>query len=284
MSLPAVVVLAHDKPRHLHRLISALHPLPVFLHVDAGTPDATAAAMVEDLPDTVRLLPRRPTGWATYGLVDAELAGYRAALETDARHVVLCTGSDYPLARVDVIVETLAGFEGKSWAEVLPLPLKDWGPLGGYDRFVFRNRVVERRREWSPVPRRWPSGLRPAGGSQLKILARDHVERVLGLLADRPELVSYFQQVWIPDETLVPTLLSSPALGLDLARDLVAGPPAWHIDWGKAPTSSPRWLGPDDLPALAAAARRTPRALFARKFDESADALLDVVDEQLRLP
>ena len=46
----------------------------------------------------MRLLPRISSGWASFGLVEAELAGYRAACaETEAHHVVLMTGADYPL-------------------------------------------------------------------------------------------------------------------------------------------------------------------------------------------
>jgi len=284
VSLPAVVILAHAYPQHLHRLVAALQPLPVFLHVDAATPDEVLAAMLFRLPETVQLLPRLATGWASYRLAEAELSGYRAALaQTDADHLVLCTGSDYPLASADQIVATLEGYAGLSWAEIDGLPIKDWGPLRGYDRFLWRNRVRERRREWSPIPRPWPKGLRPAGGSQLKILARRHAEHLLGVLDERPDLVSYFHEVWIPDETLVPSVLSSPFSGIDLSRELVTGPPAWYIDWGSKRSSGPRWLGPDDLPALAAARQRSTPALFARKFDESATEVLDAIDAELRV-
>ena len=284
MSQPAVVILAHANPRHLHRLVAALTPMPVFLHVDASTPDDVFAAMCEGLPDTVRLLPRRRTGWASYALVEAELSGYRAALEqTDADHLVLCTGSDYPLASAEAITATLEGYAGLSWLEVDPLPIKDWGPLRGYDRFLWRSRVRDRSREWSPIPRRWPNGLRPAGGSQLKILARHHAERLLGVLEEKADLASYFEEVWIPDETMVPSLLSSSFTGVDLSGESVTGPSAWYIDWGPKPSPSPRWLGSGDLPALLAAGRRTVPALFARKFDESATGVLDAIDAELRV-
>ena len=283
MTLPAVVVLAHANPRHLHRLVAALAPMPVFLHVDAATPDDVVAAMHEGLPDTVRVLPRLSTGWASYELAEAELAGYRAALaETDADHLVLCTGSDYPLASAHEIAATLAGYAGRSWMEISALPIRDWGPLGGYDRFLWRNRVRDRARQWSPIPRPWPKGLHPAGGSQLKILARHHAERVIGMLDERPELAPYFREVWIPDETMVPSLLSSRFSGVDLSSELVTGPPAWYIDWGAKPNPSPRWLGMADLPALVDARRRSTPALFARKFGESATDVLDAIDAELR--
>jgi hypothetical protein len=283
MSLPAVVLLAHAHPAHVRRLVAALTPMPIFLHVDAATADDVAKAMVQGLPETVRLLPRLRTAWASYGLAEAELSGYRAALaDTDADHLVLCTGADYPLASADQIAATLDGYAGLSWMELNALPIKDWGPLGGYDRFLWRNRVRERSREWSPVPRPWPKGLRPAGGSQLKILARHHAESLLTVIDERPDLVPYFREVWIPDETMVPSLLRSRFSGVDLSAELVTGPSAWYIDWGSKPSPSPRWLGLDDLPALVDARRRSTPALFARKFDESATEILDAIDAELR--
>ena len=94
MSTPAAVVLiAHDKPRHLARLVAALDGLPIFLHVDRNTPDELFHAMTDDLPDRVRLLPRLDAGWARFEVLAAELSGYRAAYqETDAEHIILGTG------------------------------------------------------------------------------------------------------------------------------------------------------------------------------------------------
>ena len=223
----AVVLLAHDKPRLLRRLVEALDTIPVFLHIDARVPGEQHAELTRDLPARVRPVPRFASDWATYQLVEAELAGYREALEhTDAEHIVMLTGADYPLVSAERLVARLAGLRGASWADVWRLPVKFWGPMGGYDRFIFRNRVRDRKRVWSLWPRRWPPGLRPAGGSQLKILARHHVERLLELVDTQPDLVEYFRTVWIPDEVMLPSLLASPAFGFDWESSHVRGPHA----------------------------------------------------------
>src|SRR3954454_16524877 len=88
----ACVVLAHTDPEQVRRLVTALAPFPVFLHCDARTPDDVFARMTTDLPDRVRLMPRRRTAWARWENVAAELDGYRAALvDTDASHVAVLT-------------------------------------------------------------------------------------------------------------------------------------------------------------------------------------------------
>ncbi len=283
----AVVLLAHDKPRLLRRIVGALDGLPVFLHIDARINAKQHAELIRDLPDRVRLLPRLASGWATFELVEAELAGYRAACEsTDAEHFVMMTGADYPLVSVDRLVDRLGGLRGVSWADVTRLPIRVWGPMGGYDRFIFGNRVRDGKRVWSFVPRRWPKGVRPAGGSQLKILARRHVETLLELVDTRPQVVEYFHHVWIPDEVMLPSLLCSPDFGMNWPESHVRGGHAWHIDWGDQPGPHPRILGLEDLSALRASRTRdTAPALFARKFTEDSWPILDLIERELwRLP
>ena len=282
--LPAVVVVAHDKPGQLRRLVDALDPLPVFLHVDAGTDDRTHAAMTDGLPARVRLLPRLAAGWARFAVVEAELLGYRTALaQTQAKHVLLATGADYPLADTASLVERLDATPDTSYAEVRPLPMAEWGPFGGMDRLWLRNTVWRRHRLAWPVPRRIPRELAPAGGAQTKILTRRHAQLVLDVVDDRPDLLAFFRRCWTPDEVMVPTLLNSPAFGADWAVQGGPGPHPWYIDWGDGPAKNPRWLGLDDLPALRGATVRPGLpALFARKFAEDSEALCTAVDAELR--
>lgn len=281
---PAAVVIAHDKPRQLRRLIDAIDPMPVFLHVDANTPAALYEQMTADLPERVRLLPRQRCGWATYGVLAAELQGYRAALEhTDAAHIALLSGADYPLASTRHIEAALAARAGRSFVEFFRLPQRRWPPLAGYDRFYFRNWPWRRRRLLLPIPRRVPAGLRPAGGSPSKILARGHAERLLAVLDARPEIERFFRRAWAPDEVLVPTVLTSPAVSPGWENEVAGSAPAFFIDWGVIPKKNPPWLGPADFDRIAQAARRTDSpALFARKFADDADEITGRIDAELR--
>jgi len=282
--LPAVVLVAHDKPRHLRKLLRALAPLPVFLHIDATTAPAMLERMVADLPDYVTLLPRVRAGWAQFGVLEAELIGYRAALAaTDAQHVILGTGADYPLASVDRITAALAAHPDRSYAEINPLPIKAWGLARGYDRFFLRQRVWRRHRLVSPLPRRIPDGLRPGGGAQTKILTRRHAEIVLDVVDHRPELVEFFRRCWTPDEVMIPSILVSECFGARWDQEGSSEPHRWYIDWAKKRAKNPRWLGMRDLPALREAAERADRpALFARKFADDSVDLTDAIDTHLR--
>ncbi|MGY1709476.1 beta-1,6-N-acetylglucosaminyltransferase [Geodermatophilus sp. SYSU D00758] len=281
----ACVVMAHADPGQTRRLVAALDPFPVFLHCDARTAQETYEEMTRDLPGRVTLLDRRPTPWGSWGSVLAEVDGYRAALDrTAATHVALLTGSDYPIASSAAIAEQLTAVPGRSLTDARPLPLPQWRH-GGFWRLRYRFRAWGKRMLVFPVPRRLPRDVTPAGGSQLKILARQDAEAVVQALDNRPDLACFWRSTWIPDETFVPSVLLSPSLTSGFAARQLLGT-AWFIRWDDAPRKSPPWLTTADLPDLRHIRDTRPQGvpvLFARKFSSEADAsVLDTIDRTLR--
>lgn len=284
----ACVVLAHTDPVHVRRLVEALDPFPVFLHCDRRTSPAVFEQMCRGLPRRVRVLDRQVTGWATWGTVAAELAGYRAALaETDSEHIALLTGSDYPLAGSTEIQAFLADHVGRSFVHWHRLPKPDWGRSGGLARLRYRHRALGKRMLRVPVPRRLPRDVVLAGGSQLKVLARPHARRLLEAVDTRPDLAAFWRSSWTPDETFVHSVLGTPSLVPGWADESVNAL-LWYIGWDDRRRKSPPYLSTRDLAALLAARRASedgPPKVFARKFATDVDThVLDRVDALLRSP
>jgi hypothetical protein len=279
----ACVVLAHADPTHVRRLILALDPYPVFLHCDARTDPDVYAAMSRDLPSRCALLPRISTPWARWPAVEAELSGYRAAIEqSSATHVAVLSGSDYPLHSTRSISKFLAEHSGRSILRVHPLPFDNWGRSGGLARLRFPHSAVGRQIIRFPIPRRLPGDVIYAGASAPKILAREHAQRVLQLAGSRPDLLSFWRRSWCADETFVPSVLNTPVMVPGFA-DHHLNQEVWYIGWNQVRQKSPPWLGVQDFPALRAAAEGGPKAvprLFARKFSTTHDTeVLDLLDE-----
>jgi hypothetical protein len=279
---PACIVLAHEDPEHVRRLVEALDPFPVFLHCDARTPESVFRRMTDGLPDRVRVLPRIRTGWAKWENVEAELAGYRAALaETDASHVAVLTGSDYPIENPGEISALLEAHREQSFIAVHPLPFDAWGRDGGRGRLRYPHWAWRKHMLRLPFPRRTPRHVVPAGGSQLKVLARRHAAAVVDVVDRRPDLVRFWRRSWIADETFVPSVLNSPALVPGFAGEHV--PHAlWWIGWDGTAQKSPPWLTTADagrlLEPIPTAERAVPH-VFARKFSTAKSSdLLDVID------
>lgn len=282
----ACLVLAHGDPQHARRLRAALQPFDVFLHCDRRTDDATAAALVEDLPPTRVVTPRYACAWGAIGLVEAELQGYRQFLEhSSAAHLVVMSGADYPLCSTADIAAFLAEVGERSVADFWPLPFAAWGRSGGLQRLRYRHWAWRKHMIRLPLPRRLPDGVVPSGASVWKILSRRHVEAVLAAVRQRPDLLEFWRRSWSADETFVPTLLRSPVTDVDWEAESVRGE-AWWIGWDGKPRKSPPWLDDDYFDRLAAGAAGEGRpvpALFARKVSTTrTPGLLDRIDTELR--
>jgi hypothetical protein len=282
----ACVVLAHTDPLHVRRLVSALDPFPVFLHCDARTAQPVFDEMSAGLPARVTVLPRRRTPWGSWGNVAAELDGYRAALlGTDATHVAVLSGSDYPLASSQEIAGFLVARRGRSIGWCFTLPKQGWRG-GGYWRLRYRFAVWRKHMLPLPVPRPLPRGVTLAGGSQWKILARHHAEGLLQAVDRRPDLVRRWRRTWIPDETFVYSLLHTPGLVPGWRDEHLTSDP-WVVLWSDGGEGkSPAWLTTADLEVLGSrrcdGSGRDP-AIFARKFATAVDTdVLDRIDRSFR--
>lgn len=307
----AVVVLAHTDPQQFHRLVAALGDAPVFLHCDAKTSAQVYAQLVDGAPRPVTPVKRVSTRLSSWSLVAAELAGLRAALAgSGAQHIAVLSGADYPLLSIDDLYRALVPWEGSSWLWNEPMPYSKWDtprqPNGGLWRvrhrfLTVRDQVMFVRGvpiRW-PLPRAVPAAVELRAGTQWKIYARHHARRLIEVVDDNPDLVRFWRQTVVPDETFAPSLLASPALfGADAlapCHDF-----AWFMDWDSRSPNHPQWLQDrhfdriakvrsappvDPAAARAGAADGRPlrQMLFARKFTTAVSTpLLDRIDAEMR--
>ena len=301
----AAIILAHNNPPQVRRLINALAGLDIFLHCDLRTPRDVFEQMTADASSRVHTIERRRTTLASWSLVEAELAGLRAALEhSSAEHIIVLSGTCYPLVSVSELHEELARWRGRTRMQLLPLPFSWWStprnPDGGMWRF--RRRFVTIRDQTifvGRVPLRTykrpiPGELRLIASQQWKICARAHAKVALQVLDDRPDLVRFWRTTFVPEESALASILASPEL-VGAVSDEVLDDLPWWADWSTG-TGHPRWLDVDDFPVLEAARFATPRdpdavpdrndgleyrSLFARKLTPDL-RLADLIDERLR--
>jgi hypothetical protein len=283
----ACVVLAHGDPEQVHRLVEALDPFPVYLHVDSRTSDDVFRQITSGLPSRCVILPRRPTGWATWGAVEAEIEGYREALSHPGiTHVALMTGADYPLASSDEIRAFLGEHRDESFTMFTTLPYVNWGRSGGFDRLRYRHWARGKRMIRLPVPRRLPADVRFAGGSTSKMLTVEHARAVVRTYDSEPDLAAFWRRTWAPDETFIASVVNTPRFVPGWADHHVSTP-LWWIDWSGARKKSPPWLDETALPSLLARRLADDQAvpcLFARKFStEVSGPLMDELDRAFGL-
>ncbi len=110
MDRVAYLILAHQDPTHLWRLIRSLdHRADFFVHLDRKIDDAQFVGRRS--PGNVRFIERRiAVTWAGFSMVSAILALVDEALGAgnEYSHLVLLSGADYPIKPASAIVEHLA--------------------------------------------------------------------------------------------------------------------------------------------------------------------------------
>jgi hypothetical protein len=302
----AALILAHNDAPMVRRLIAALDGIEIFLHCDRRVPDAVVNEMTGGARERVCLVPRHRSAWAGWSLVEAELGGLAMALQRSvAEHMIVLSGSCYPLVSVDELSDELADWRGLSRMRLVPLPHAGWNtprnPDGGLWRF--RRRFVTFRGQTvfvGGVPlrtyrRRVPPELSLHASSQWKIYARRHAEAWLEVLGQRSDLLRFWRTSLVPDEACAASTLRSSALVGSIVDEVHDDLP-WHIDWGGGLTDHPRFLGERDFTALSSARRAPPRSpasgtaardgyrkLFARKLASRESSLLQRIDLELRV-
>jgi Core-2/I-Branching enzyme len=275
----AYIISAYQRLGQVARLVRRLHAdeTTFFVHVDKKTDDGAYASLLsslEDLP-AVRFLERHSCHWGGFGHVRATLKGIDELLRRGDvfDYAILLTGQDYPIKPNEYIDRFFETQCPKSFMGFSPLPSESWSPSGGLGRIEHRHLRLYGRHFRSPLKRRFPAGLRPYGGGAYWCLSRDCIEYVARFVERRPDVVSFFRHVDIPDEIFFHTILLSSELRGTIVNDNLR-----YIDWTQG--KRPAILRVRDLDAL-----RTSPKLFARKFDVNQDeTVLDLIDRHLLQP
>lgn len=273
----AYIVSAYKLPEQLVRLLQRLRTdeSHFVVHVDRKTDRRVYDEMVSGAEELgcVDFVPRHVCHWGGFGHVRATLKGIDR-LYADGigfEYAVLLTGQDYPILPARVIERRLAESEGRSFMNSWDVPHEGWSGRGGLDR-IERWHLVGRRHLHVSLPRsrRLPGGLVPFGGGPYWCLARPVVDYVHAFVHEHPDVVSFFEHVWIPDELFFQTVVLNSPL-----RDTVVNDNLRYIDWAREP--APAILRRDDLDSIVASNK-----LFARKFDTTVDGeILDALDRRI---
>ena len=278
----AYIIRAHHAPEHLVRLVSKLDTegTSFFVHVNKRTDDETYSRMVGPLREraNVHWLRRHPCHWGGFSLVEATLEGIDEVCRrgVNADYTILLSGQDYPIRSNREIVSYLGARRGSSFLDHSALPSDRWSDENGgldrirywhFQRVSFRTRLLRVR-----IPRRFPRGLLPYGGSAFWCLSHEAIQYVHRFVRENPSVVRFFRHVLHPDESFVQTVIMNSPL-----KDSVINDDLHYIDWSER-RPNPRTLGRGDVDKILSSGK-----LFARKFPTTIEIdVLDIIDETTR--
>lgn len=293
----AYLILAHNVPTHLGRLLAALEATggTAFVHVDARADErpfraaAMAAMAAAFVPDNRRMA----IHWCGFSMVEATFRLLEMAFGDGADRFVLLSGADYPVQPPALIRARLEQDQ-----EFIQIDRR-LDPLGEdqFDRCANRvfagNSALTNPRTGNPrlvhlierVTARLPQrtyGLPIYYGASWWALTRPMVADILRIRRDKPTAISWFRFSRSPDEMVFQTLVKASSRADRVAFDatvlgFVPRPhqAALHYAcWDRPNPALPRIVEEQDLDEIIAS-----EALFARKIDPiQSAALLDRLD------
>ena len=218
----AFLILAHEDPENLRRLIHALDDphFDIYVHVSAN-------AALEDFRfetyqlhhSPLRVLDERiRTYWGDISLVDAMLALYRRAFEAGEydRYITL-SGLDYPLKSNEGILKALSD-PGREFISARPLG-KDlafkiqgiyiwkYHLLARIARHLVCNYHIPMHASKLKIRKGDTKRSRVYFSSQWHALSGECVGYMLKTLEENPHIRRFFRFAYAPDELLIPTIV-----------------------------------------------------------------------------
>ncbi|MEO5664387.1 MAG: beta-1,6-N-acetylglucosaminyltransferase [Nocardioides sp.] len=293
------LVIAHDSPRQLERLVEELALAGrVWIHID-GRVDLEPYRRLEEIGGATLIDRRVACAWGTFSIVQATLN----LLEEVSRHgapgpVVLLSGQDYPIKNPNDVREYFRVNSETIHVDISPaetawpseylirtrslavpvgserMDVKLLGSISemsirgqlGWLRLLTRSHGLRRGLQWYVAAYRprvvWASQL--YGGSQWWAVPWDVMLAMLRWVDDNPRFVRNQRYAFCPDETFFPTVLHE--LIASQFSSYTVRKPVTHVDWSALEAEDrPRTWRVTDVPDLVA----RPGVLFVRKVDES---------------
>ncbi|WP_190566902.1 beta-1,6-N-acetylglucosaminyltransferase [Nostoc parmelioides] len=223
----AYLILAHNNPKHLQKLINSLDTSNVhfFVHVDNKSDILPFQATISS--NKVTFIPERSNiFWGEFSMVKATIDLMKTALDTQIfDYLILISGSDYPLKNAQYIKYFFAKNKGSEFINLVEIPneqaSKNLNRLYQYrisfsskNIFlrVFRriiNCVINDLFHWRRNYKKALGELKPYAGSQWWALSGDACSYILNFIARNPEILKFFRTALIPDESFFHTILAN---------------------------------------------------------------------------
>ncbi len=297
----AYLILAHDYPEQLVRLISKLNTndASFFIHIDKKADSKIYHQVFTQFNKypNVFFLKRYNSGWGSFNAVRATLEGIKIIVETDTYFdfVIHLSGQDYLIKSNAQICQFLQDNKGKEFIEYFPLPCSKWrdGGLRRIEYWHIRWKddyfCIPEKREFQstiasllysllilvlPKKRNFPQQFALYGGSAFWCLTGECIKYINDFVKQNPKFINRFNYTLLADELFYQILILNSPFKDKLVNDNMR-----YIDWDNINAYHPRILEKNDFEKI-----RQSEKLFARKFDMSKDSdILDMIDKMILL-
>ena len=225
MAKIAYILLCHKDPtaivKQAERLTTAGDYMSIHFDARSSLEDYNTIrdALAEN--ENVTLVRKRvKCGWGEWSLVDATLRAVQAAVDAFPRatHFYMLSGDCMAIKPAEYVRDFLDDHE-RDYIEGFDFFESDWIKTGmKEDRLNYRHYFNERKNKGLfyaalevqrrlGLKREIPDDLQIMIGSQWWCLRRETMEKVLGFVRKRRDVIRFFSTTWIPDETFFQTIV-----------------------------------------------------------------------------
>ena len=293
----AYLILAHNTPHHLKRLIGALDSpnVAVFVHVDRKSDigpfrDGISRTNVTFLDE------RADVYWGDFSIIPVMIRLIEEALTHDPDYLCLLSGSDYPLRSAAYIEDFFARNRGREFMNLVRLPCEEVNkPIGRIEDYWFQTPfdsqlVIRATNRLNDLNRRYGfkrdhtkvfKGLAAYAGSTWWALTAGACRHVLDFTRARPDVVKFVRNVPNPDESFFQIAIGNSGFAKQVVRNLT------FTDWSRP--IAPALIDMDHLQGFLKTdavmgddAYGRGELLFARKFCDNSAHLTDFIDVHIR--
>jgi hypothetical protein len=288
----AYLIIAHNNPAHLKRLVDALNSDDVsfFIHIDRKV----TMQLSFNGYDNVHILENRvAVNWGGYSLVEAALLLLKAAYATDNfDYYVLMSGADYPIRSNQYIQSFFTNNNMKSFINVIKMP----GDFKKFERLDYyhleggnsreRNKIkgyglrsIDLLIKYLHIKRKYPkeySHYIMYGGTTWWAFHRNFVTYLLNFLDNNPVFFNFYKHALFPDEMLFHTIIMNSPFRESVANGLTYDD--WTIDHHPQFLISEKHL-PIFNQELIDGRYGLSMHLFARKFTDDSTSLLNEIEK-----
>jgi len=291
----AYLILAHNNPKHLLRLIKSLssNSSYFFIHLDRKSINENFT-FINDI-NLIFLEERISVYWGDFSQVEAILSLIRKSIaqENSFDYYVLLSGTDYPLRSVAYIENFFKCNFGKEFINIVQMPCNEIGkpisrlttfkPRSGqlssriagiFRKIMVRMGALQAERDYKS----YLNNLTPYGGSTWWALSRDACEYILEFVDNNPLVVKFFKNTLCPDEAFFQTILGNSHFMKKIKRNLT------FTDWSGG-ASSPAYISERHVGLFQSNSGftlndkyGTGEAIFARKFSDEAASIVEKID------
>jgi hypothetical protein len=301
----AIIILAHNKPEQLNRLIRHLKhdDIDIFIHIDKKNNSMKKHIDINS-PNIKVINNSVSVYWGTFSQIQATLNSLEEArIKNRYDYYFLLSGQDYPIKTTEYILNFLKNSKGMNFIEFKEIYEKGWGSerLSKYYYILLRElnskyllntswfgkRVLYRIiQEFIVFLENSTTGVakllkkKPTdflkiplyGGSQWWILSSEAIDCIMKYIGTQESFVKGMKRSLIPDEVFFQTILSNSDLVTKMEnknyRYIVMEEGRFH----------PKILTMEDYDKLIKS-----DCIFARKFDDIYDSkVLDLIHEYLQ--